>query len=554
MKRIPNFLRPYQKKLFLLCLLEFLRGIAILSMAMAMTQLIESVLPEQSKEAAPILLALLFSMLARVLLEYLAAEQTGKLSRGVQADCRKKLHRALCSESSGQLESGRLLTLALDTVESFEDVFCQVLPHLISCLVFLPMLLFIMFAMDALTALIFLLTLPIAPFLLYLIGRMTKERNAVAWREQEKLNGGFHDLLRGLTTLKMFGQVKTAAERLRSLSDASAEAVLRVLQLTFLSSFALELVTTLSIALIAVNVGLRLLSGSLDFFTAFFALLLAPEFYRPIRQSGAAFHAGMKAKEAADALGKFWNRKKQTVTGTHIERTRMPPSIQVEQLSFRYPNQMSPILRQLEFSLEAGTTTVLAGTSGSGKSTLLALMAGLAEPQEGRIVLNGLPVDRMEKESFYIHAAYVPQEPYVFRASLRENLVLFRPMEEQRIWDALELAGLAAWAKALPKGLDEEMGGLKGNGLSNGQLHRMGFARAVLQNPSFVLMDEVTAGLDEAGEKEILWALEEFCYHRTVLMTAHRKAVLEWAPRILLLDAGEIIAEGRYEELKGVLP
>ena len=127
-------------------------------------------------------------------------------------------------------------------------------------------------------------------------------------------------------------------------------------------------------------------------------------------------------------------------------------------------------------------------------------------------------------------------------------------MEEQRIWDAVELAGLAAWAKALPKGLDEEMGGLKGNGLSNGQLHRMGFARAVLQNPSFVLMDEVTAGLDEAGEKEILWALEEFCYHRTVLMTAHRKAVLEWAPRILLLDAGEIIAEGRYEELKGVLP
>ncbi len=553
MKGIPAELKSHRRELLQLCFLEFLRGAAILWMAGALTQLAEISLLNRDGEAAPIFPALLFSMSARFVLEYLAGKTAGRLSLEVQRVCRERIHAALCRGRFGSMESGKLLLLALERVESLEDVFRQVLPDLISCVILLPMLLFVMLWLDPLTALIFLVTLPIAPFLLYLIGRVTKERNREAWQEQEKLNEGFHGFLRGAAVLKIFGQVRSAMERLRILSDTSAEAVLRVLQIAFLSAFALELITTLSIALIAVNVGLRLLSGYLDFFPAFFSLLLAPEFYQPIRRGGAAFHAGMKAKEAAEVLREFWGRK-PALGKSHVEKIMMPPEVRAEGLSFSYPDRMANVLENVNLTLDPGSTVVLAGASGSGKSTLLTLLAGLAEPQEGRILLNGLPLADMERESLSRCIAYVPQEPHIFQASLRDNLTLFHPAEEERIWSALEEAGLADWAKALPGGLEAEFGGLGGKGLSSGQLHRLGFARALLREPSLVLLDEPTGGLDEEGEQQMLRALEKFCYRRTVLMTAHRRAMLEWAPCIVLLDGGRILDEGRYEDLKEVLP
>ncbi len=545
-------MRSHRRELLHLCLLEFLRGAAILWMAASLTRLTEISLLHPSGEAAPIFLALLFSMLARCLLEYLAGKTAGKLSLEVQTDCRERLHAVLCGSSFGSLGSGKLLLLALERVESFEDVFRRVLPNLISCAILLPMLMAVMLLLDPLTALIFLITLPIAPFLLYLIGKVTKDRNREAWQEQEKLNEGFHGLLRGAGVLKLFGQTASAMERLRKLSDTSAEAVLRVLQIAFVSAFALELITTLSIALIAVNVGLRLLAGSLDFFTAFFALLLAPEFYQPIRQGGSSFHAGMKAKEAADALKEFWEQAPAS-RNMHGEKIMLPPEVRVEGVSFSYPDRMAPVLEEISLTLPAGSTTVLAGSSGSGKSTLLTLLAGLAEPQQGCIFLSGLPLASMDRESLSRHIAYVPQEPHIFQASLRENLTLFHSMEDERLWTALEECGLAAWARTLPGGLDTELGGLKGKGLSTGQLHRLGFARAMLRDPSLVLLDEPTAGLDEDGEQRMLRALEKFCWRRTVLMTAHRRGMLERVQRILLLDGGRIVSEGRYEDLREVL-
>ena len=543
-------MKPYSSTILRLCLLELLRGAAILAMAAAMTELIEPLLWGEKIEAAPVFLALLLALVMRILAEYLAANETSSLSLRVQAECRNKLHATLCGRRSAETDSGRLLTLALETVESFDDVFRQVLPNLVSCLVLIPMLFASMLVLDPLTAGILLLTIPIAPILLYLIGRITGERNAEAWKQQSRLNEGFHELLKGITTLKIFGQLKSAMDRLRSLSEASSEAILRVLQLAFISSFLLELITTLSIALIAVNVGIRLLSGGIDFFPAFFALLLAPEFYRPIRQGGISFHAGMKAREAAEALREFEASGKGRISSKYLEQIRMPPRVQVDDVRFCYPGQTSPVLDNISMTLEAGTTTVLAGTSGSGKSTLLALLAGLLEPQKGDITLEGLPISKIDEESFYGYVSYVPQEPYIFAASLRDNLTMFHTVDEKRIIEALAEAGLEAWVRSLPKGLDTELGGLSGAGLSNGQIHRLGFARAILQEPYFLLMDEPTAGLDEAGEEEMLKALEKFCYRRTVLLTAHRKKTLEWASRILLLDGGKLAGEGTYEELR----
>lgn len=548
MKRIYALIKPYGSRVSRLCLLELLRGSAVLAMAAAMTELIEPLLLGEKREAAPVFLALLLALLLRILAEYMAANEVSSLSLSVQGECRNKLHKSLCSRRTVEIESGRLLTLALETVESFDDVFRHVLPNLVSCVVLIPMLFVAMLILDPLTAGILLLTIPIAPILLYLIGRMTREGNADAWRQQNRLNEGFHELLKGITTFKIFGQLKSSMDRLRCLSETSSEAVLRVLQLAFISSFVLELITTLSIALIAVNVGIRLLSVGIDFFTAFFALMLAPEFYRPIRQVGISFHAGMKAREAAEALRAF--EAGGRVSSKHIEQIRMPPSVQVDGVSFCYPDQASPVLKNISMTLEAGTTTVLAGTSGSGKSTLLALLAGLMEPQKGNITLDGLQISKMDEASFYRYVSYVPQEPYIFAASLRDNLTMFHSVDDEQIKGVLVEAGLESWVMSLPDGLDTELGGLQGNGISNGQTHRLGFARAILQDPYFLLMDEPTAGLDEAGEEQLLQALEKFCYRRTVLLTSHRKKTLEWSKRIILLDGGVLVGDVTYEELR----
>ena len=534
-----NILSPSRKDLRTLLLLEFLRGLSILGMAGAMANITDIVFLQAGtwKEAAPSLLVLLFSVCARSLPAYCTARICSRLSLAVQENMRQKLHHALLWSQTGEKRSGQLLTLALDSVQSIDDLFRIVLPHLISCIVLIPLFLAVTACTDIYTALLFLVTLPIAPFLLYLIGRVTKERNEAAWQELIKWNAGFHELLQGLATLKLFGRSRAMLSRLEAWSDASGGAVLRVLQLAFVSAFALELITTLSIALIAVSIGLRLLSGSLDFLSAFFALLVAPEFYLPIRQSGTSFHAGIKAKQSHEALRAFLEDNTSAQNPESHARLQVPPSLHFRDVSFCYPRHAAPVLQGLTLDFPAGSTTVISGASGAGKSTLLKLAAGLHAPTQGEILLNELPMHRMKKDSLYRHLAYVPQTPHIFQATLRENLSMFHPIAGEKLLEAVEQAGLKDWFLRLPKGLDTEMG-RNGVSMSHGQIHRLGLARAILQEASLLLLDEITAGLDTEGEQVMLQTLEKLCYRRTVLLASHRPVVLEWAPRLIHLETG----------------
>ena len=488
-------------------------------------------------ETASELLMLFLCIFAMALLRLPKSRIETQLSDDLRLFCRRALHREMLAH--GQSGAG-VLTLTLERVDALDPWFRTLLPTMIAGVVIIPLVLLVTAVVDPLSALLFLVTLPIAPFLLYLIGKATRRASERQWDEMRALTDGFGDLVRAAATLKIFRRVDAEGHHLAQMSHAFSEASLAVLRLAFVSSFALELITTLSIALIAVSIGLRLMDGGMTFQAAFFVLILAPQFYQPLREGGIAFHAAMDAATAEKALAPYLDAP-PSITGTH-DQILSPPSVRTEALTYRYPLTDEAVLTDLTLSFPAGKSTVIAGDSGSGKSTLLLLLAGQLSPSEGRITLadgagteHSYDLARLTEETRNALITYVPQEPHIFGASLAENVTLWtRDAADAEITAALEAAALGDFLRALPEGLHTRLG-MGGHPLSAGERHRLGLARALFQDRPIVLLDEVTAGLDEETERCVIDALTAFSHHRTMILTAHRPALIAWADQVVTL-------------------
>ena len=488
-------------------------------------------------ETASELLMLFLCIFAMALLRLPKSRIEAQLSDDLRLFCRRALHREMLAH--GQSGAG-VLTLTLERVDALDPWFRTLLPTMIAGVVIIPLVLLVTAVVDPLSALLFLVTLPIAPFLLYLIGKATRRASERQWDEMRALTDGFGDLVRAAATLKIFRRVDAEGHHLAQMSHAFSEASLAVLRLAFVSSFALELITTLSIALIAVSIGLRLMDGGMTFQAAFFVLILAPQFYQPLREGGIAFHAAMDAATAEKALAPYLDAP-PSIMGTH-DQILSPPSVRTEALTYRYPLTDEAVLTDLTLSFPAGKSTVIAGDSGSGKSTLLLLLAGQLSPSEGRITLadgagteHSYDLARLTEETRNALITYVPQEPHIFGASLAENVTLWtRDAADAEITAALEAAALGDFLRALPEGLHTRLG-MGGHPLSAGERHRLGLARALFQDRPIVLLDEVTAGLDEETELCVIDALTAFSHHRTMILTAHRPALIAWADQVVTL-------------------
>ena len=488
-------------------------------------------------ETASDLLMLFLCIFAMALLRLPKSRIEAQLSDDLRLFCRRALHREMLAH--GQSGAG-VLTLTLERVDALDPWFRTLLPTMIAGVVIIPLVLLVTAVVDPLSALLFLVTLPIAPFLLYLIGKATRRASERQWDEMRALTDGFGDLVRAAATLKIFRRIDAEGHHLAQMSHAFSEASLAVLRLAFVSSFALELITTLSIALIAVSIGLRLMDGGMTFQAAFFVLILAPQFYQPLREGGIAFHAAMDAATAEKALAPYLDAP-PSITGTH-DQILSPPSVHTEALTYRYPLTDEAVLTDLTLSFPAGKSTVIAGDSGSGKSTLLLLLAGQLSPSEGRITLadgagteHSYDLARLTEETRTALITYVPQEPHIFGASLAENVTLWtRDAADAEITAALEAAALGDFLRALPDGLHTRLG-MGGHPLSAGERHRLGLARALFQDRPIVLLDEVTAGLDEETELCVIDALTAFSHHRTMILTAHRPALIAWADQVVTL-------------------
>lgn len=508
-----------------LILTELLHALAVLGACGAASLAIDQVFLEKGSlsTTAPVLLVLFVMLGALHFIGLWQSRLQQSLSGAVRKDVREKLHARLLSKEgqTDQRFTRELLPLALESTDALDAWYTRVLPVVLGIAITMPCLLLAAFLVDPMTGLLMLVTVPIAPFLLYLIGRVTREASEAQWRAMNRFSAGLAEILRALPTLKLFARERAERQRVRGLSEDFAGAALRVLQLSFVSAFALELITTLAIAIIAVSIGLRLLYGQLTFTAAFFVLLLTPEFYQPLRLSGTAFHNGMMASTAEQALRESVLGA-SAIQGTSLQRA----TLTVHDLSFRYPGSPLPLLSGIQFTVRKGSLTVLAGPSGCGKTTLLRLLAGLLTPESGQIT-------RADALS------YVPQEPHLYNATLFENITLFQQgYDETSVRKALKALCLSEWAEALPQGLMTPLGE-GGQSLSQGQRKRLGLARALVQNRPLLLLDEPTAALDErtaATIREVLLSLKASGRH-TLFVISHDERLQAAADTLLDLDA-----------------
>lgn len=508
-----------------LILTELLHALAVLGACGAASLAIDQVFLEKGSlsTTAPVLLVLFVMLGALHFIGLWQSRLQQSLSGAVRKDVREKLHARLLSKEgqTDQRFTRELLPLALESTDALDAWYTRVLPVVLGIAITMPCLLLAAFLVDPMTGLLMLVTVPIAPFLLYLIGRVTREASEAQWRAMNRFSAGLAEILRALPTLKLFARERAERQRVRGLSEDFAGAALRVLQLSFVSAFALELITTLAIAIIAVSIGLRLLYGQLTFSAAFFVLLLTPEFYQPLRLSGTAFHNGMMASTAEQALRESVLGA-SAIQGTSLQRA----TLTVRDLSFRYPGSPLPLLSGIQFTVPKGSLTVLAGPSGCGKTTLLRLLAGLLTPESGQIT-------RADALS------YVPQEPHLYNATLFENITLFQQdCSEQAVRQALKALCLSKWTEALPQGLMTPLGE-GGQSLSQGQRKRLGLARALVQDRPLILLDEPTAALDEATAatiREVLLSLKASGRH-TLFVISHDGRLQAMADTVLDLDA-----------------
>ena len=506
-----------EKKHIVLCraLLEALSGSFVIAAAWETASIVNGVFLKGAElhETASDFLVLFLCLLGAALLRLPKSHLADRLSESARLFCRKALHRALLDDGR---DAHSVLTLTLERVDALEPWFHTVVPTAISLVVIVPFILIVSAIFDPLSALLFLVTLPIAPVLLMLIGKATRRASERQWTKMEALTTGFGEMIRAAMTLKIFRRADAEGVHLKKSSRAFSEASLAVLRLAFVSAFALELITTLSIALIAVSIGLRLIDGK-----------------------GTAFHAAMDAHTAAAAL-EPWLDAPEEPAGDRHEKLLVPPRLLAEKISYRYPLTQEAVLDHLDLDFRAGKKTAIIGASGAGKTTLLRLLAGLHAPTDGKIFLKDGAGEGETYDLAYLSPAsrcalitYVPQETHVFDATLAENIGLWQEdATEERLRAALEQAALGSFLAGLPAGLATPLGA-GGHPLSAGERRRLGLARAFFQVRPLVILDEITAGLDAKTERSVLDALDAFSHRRTLILASHRPALIAWADHII---------------------
>jgi ATP-binding cassette subfamily C protein CydD len=389
------------------------------------------------------------------------------------------------------------------------------------------------------------LTLPLIPIFMILIGQHTKARTDRQWALLARLGGHFLDVVEGLPTLKLFGRAKAQAETIRRVTEEHRQATMATLRIAFLSALVLELLATLATALVAVEVGLRLLSGDLSYETALVVLLLTPEAYLPLRQVGLQFHASMEGVTAAARVLDILETPLpvQPVASDVVGVDLVHDIIRLEDVAVRYPDRSSDALTALSLTIRPGEHIALVGLSGAGKTTVVSLLLRFVLPSRGSIEVGGHDLSALPVEAWRRQIAWVPQDPYLFAGTIADNIRLGTPdAGDAAVRRAAELAGLTDVLAMLPDGLDAVVGE-RGHSLSSGQRQRVAIARAFLSDAPLLLLDEPAAHLDNEASGDLRDALGRLGVARTVVVVTHSAGWTADADRVLTLDRGRLVSD-----------
>ncbi|MGD0683542.1 MAG: thiol reductant ABC exporter subunit CydD [Streptosporangiaceae bacterium] len=451
----------------------------------------------------------------------------------------------------GGQRAGEITTLATRGLDALDAYFARYLPQLVlACLVPLAVLVRVGLA-DWVSAVVIAVTLPLIPVFAILVGLDTKARTRRQWMLLGRLGGHFLDVVEGLPTLKLFGRASAQADVIAEVTDAHRRATMATLRVAFLSALVLELAATLATALVAVEVGLRLLAGQLSYQTALLVLLLTPEAYLPLRAVGAQFHASAEGAAAAEQAFGILDTPlpgDDALPGASARRPARPApaadlrrdTITLHEVTLSYPGRDQPALDRVSLTVRPGDHIALTGPSGAGKTSLLALLLRFAGPSGGSIGVGDADLAAIPADGWLAQIAWVPQHPYLFTGSAAANIALGQPAAgREAIARAARLAGAADFIEALPDGYDTHLGE-RGLRLSAGQRQQIALARAFLRDAPLLLLDEPTAHLDPVSAGQVRRAVRTLMAGRTVIEVTHRGDLAAGAGRVVALDHGRL--------------
>ena len=445
-------------------------------------------------------------------------------------------------------EDGSLSAMVLEQVDAMDDYFVRYLPHKILAVATPVIIVAAVLPHSPVVAVLLIVTAPLIPFFMYLVGNEAVRAGRRRFRALSVLADRIRTFLQGLPVLRQLNAVPPARQTLASASDSFRIKTLAVLRMAFLSSAVLELFASLGIAMAAVYLGMGLLgyvpwargTVPVPLGSALFILLLIPEFYMALRRLGADYHARAQAMAAAVSLMPLIHARRTGFQGgTQIWVPAGPTGIQMQKVSWQPPGR-NRVLDSLELDIAPGERVGLVGPSGSGKTTLLHLILGFDRPSEGRILVDGQPLDDLDPDRFRRQIAWLGQRPEWFPGTVAQNLGLACPQAgEERFRQALTAAGAWAFIHPLPEGIHTALGE-GGRGFSGGQLQRLALARALLQDAWLWILDEPGAHLDPETSVAVRSHIGKVSRGRTLILAAHHLEGLEWLDTLVRLDNGRI--------------
>jgi len=462
----------------------------------------------------------------------------GRTSARAKSQLRAALvRRAAADAAPGATTSGEVATLATRGIDAMDAYFSRYLPQLVLAVIVPICVLAAMATSDIVAAAIVAVTLPLIPVFMWLIGATTRDKTNRQLRTLQRLSGHFLDVVAGLPTLKVFGRAKAQAATIKEVSERYRQTAMASLRITFLSSLVLELLSTISVALVAVAVGLRLMGGRLDLQTALFVLVLAPEAYLPLRLLGANYHASSEGRSAAEQVFDVVDRSApERGSGTDVPDPASTPLV-IDGLTVSYPGRPEPVIDGLSLTVHPGEILAVTGPSGCGKSTLLAVLLGFIIPDGGSVQIGSTDLATLDPDAWRERVAWVPQRPHLFSGSIADNVRLGRPgATDAQVQAALAAADLGTVVDGRRRDAATTLGE-RGAGLSAGERQRVALARAFLRGAPLLVLDEPTANLDGGTEERVVESIRRAAVGRTVVMVAHRPALVAMADRVLELTA-----------------
>ncbi len=532
--------KPASRWLFISTLLGILSGVFIIVQSSFLAMIIDHTYLHDATRSAlmPLLLSLLSIIIFRAGLSYAREIISFHSAKTVKETVRKNIFEHVMSQSPQQLnqyKTGALATTLIEQVEALHDFFSDYLPQMTIAVLLPLIILVVVFTQNWVAGIILFITAPLIPLFMALIGIHTAKLNQENFQTLAKMSAHFLDQIQGLTTLSLFNRARSQINGIKTVSEAFREKTMGILRIAFLSSATLELFGTLSIAMIAVYLGLSLLGlmhTNITLEHALFILLLAPEFFAPLRQLGTFYHARAQAMGAAEEILKVINGSdcEAVATETRVERataraTSVPLctksiSVTLDNIYFEYSTSKK-IIDHFNLSIQSGQCIAITGESGSGKSTLLYLIAKLLTPIDGKIVANNIDIHDIENDNWREHIGFLHQNPRLFHGTILENIRFSNPnASEKEIEMAALKAGVTEFSDALPNKLNTLVS--ENNvGLSGGQIQRIALARIILKDAPLILLDEPTSYLDIKNKKIMFELINEWRGKKTIFVATH---------------------------------